>query len=102
MKLTASRLVPALALVGGIAGLFGPSSSAPAFAGSSADQTKDHVLEVRVRFGPELGKSPIDGRVLLILSKGPAKSLAYRSTTARRPSRSSGSTSQDWNPGMTL
>ncbi len=73
MKLTASRLVPALALVGGIAGLFVPGSSVLALAGNSADQKKEPVLEIRVRFGPELGTSPIDGRVLLMLSKNPAE-----------------------------
>ncbi len=78
MKLTASRLVPALALVGGIAGWFGTSSSALAFDANPADPKKDPMLEIRVRFGPERGTSPIDGRVLLMLSRDPTEEPRFQ------------------------
>jgi hypothetical protein len=72
MKISEFRLAPALPLLCGIVALLGPSASALALSGKSADSKKDRVPEIHVRFGPELGISPIDGRVLLILSKDPA------------------------------
>ena len=69
------------------------------FRRNSADPKQDAVPEIRVRFGPELGTSPIDGRLLLILSKDPSKSLGSRSTTARKPSRSSAIDVEGLEPG---
>lgn len=73
MKPTESRLVLAVALLAGMAAFLGPGSSAMAVATVPVDQAKETALQIRVRFGPELGKSPLDGRVLVMLSRDPAE-----------------------------
>lgn len=73
MKPTESRLVLAVALLAGMAAFLGPGSSAMAVATVLVDQAKETALQIRVRFGPELGKSPLDGRVLVMLSRDPAE-----------------------------
>ena len=52
-----------------------------------------------VRVAPGLAPGPLDGRLLLLVSKDESRSRASRSATARRRSRSSASTSTAWSPG---
>ena len=40
-------------------------------AAPAADQEKHQGIQVRVRFGPELSKTPLDGRLLVMLSTDP-------------------------------
>ncbi len=72
MKMTQVYFTSGLRIVAGIV-VFGLGLGLTAFGGNPADTRSDSKLEIRVRFGPELGISPVDGRVLLILSKDPAE-----------------------------
>ncbi len=77
MKMTLVRFNSGIRLVAGMA-MFGFSLCVQVFGGNLTDTGKDSKLEIRVRFGPELGMSPVDGRVLLILSKDPAEEPRFQ------------------------
>jgi hypothetical protein len=67
MKLRARRLKAVLSLFAAMTTL----SVAVALAQAPANKAKSAGMEIRVRFGDKLCKSPLDGRVLVMLSKDP-------------------------------
>jgi hypothetical protein len=73
MMITKPRRFLGRVFLGVLVGCFGPGRSTLVLAGDQVDPKQDSALEIRVRFGPELGTSPIDGRVLLIFSNDPAE-----------------------------
>ena len=69
MKRTVSRLVPALSLLAAMASC----PAAGAFPPAADLSLKGPGPQFRVRFGPEQSTSPLDGRILVMLSKDPAE-----------------------------
>ena len=58
-----------------------------------ATKAANDGIQVAVSFGPELSKTPLDGRLLVMLSTDPRTNRGSRSAKTPGPSRSSASTS---------
>jgi hypothetical protein len=97
MRLTQLRFLSGLAAIGISLSLF--PAVLRAMASSSADKEKPVGLQIRVHFDPAQSKTPLDGRVLVMLSKDPAEEPRLQINDSPKTQQIFGVDVEGWKPG---
>ena len=97
MKLTPLRFLSGFVAIGISLGLF--SVERRALASSPADKGKSAGLQIRVHFDPAMSKIPLDGRVLVMLSRDPADEPRLQISDSPKTQQIFGVDVEGWKPG---